>query len=105
MADRLPDGGELRARASALGARRAERRGGARAELLGRVDARDTATARAARVAFTTAAPGVHRAGVVHRLDGVPVPFRAPLASSRPGDDELLAALAGRLAAAREAVA
>ena len=69
------------------------------------VDARDTATARAARVAFTTAAPGVHRAGVVHRLDGVPVPFRAPLASSRPGDDELLAALAGRLAAAREAVA
>jgi len=41
----------------------------------------------------------------VHRLDGVPVPFRAPLASSRPGDDELLAALAGRLAAAREAVA
>jgi formylmethanofuran dehydrogenase subunit B len=70
------------------------------------LDARDTATARAARVAFTTAAPGVHRTGVVHRLDGVPVPFRAPLSSDRPGDEELLTALAARLAATRaEAVA
>ena len=68
------------------------------------VDARATATADAARVAFTTAAAGVHRAGVVHRLDGVPVPFRAPFPSARPGDDEVLAAIAGRLAA-REAVA
>ena len=68
------------------------------------VDARDTATAGAARVAFATAAPGVHRAGVVHRLDGVPVPFRAPFPSARPGDDEVLAAIARRLAA-REAVA
>jgi formylmethanofuran dehydrogenase subunit B len=69
------------------------------------VDPRDTATAAAARVAFTTAAPGVHRAGVVHRLDGVPVPLRAPLASERPGDDEVLAAIAGRLARPREALA
>ena len=69
------------------------------------VDARDTATAAAARVAFTTAAPGVHRAGVVHRLDGVPVPLRAPLASSRRSDEELLAAIAGRLARSREALA
>jgi formylmethanofuran dehydrogenase subunit B len=68
------------------------------------VDCRETATAGAARVAFTTAAPGVHRAGVVHRLDGVPVPFRAPLASSRPGDDEVLAAIARRLARPREAL-
>jgi formylmethanofuran dehydrogenase subunit B len=66
------------------------------------VDARNTATAAAARVAFTTAAAGVHRAGVVHRLDGVPVPLRAPLASERPGDEEVLAAIAGRLS--REAV-
>jgi formylmethanofuran dehydrogenase subunit B len=63
------------------------------------VDARDTATAAAARVALTTAAPGVHRAGVVHRLDGVPVPLRAPLASSRPSDEEVLAAIADRLEA------
>jgi formylmethanofuran dehydrogenase subunit B len=69
------------------------------------VDHRDTATAAAARIAFTTAAPGVHRAGVVHRLDGVPIPLRAPLASSRPGDDEVLAAIARRVARAREAAA
>src|SRR5829696_5380571 len=69
------------------------------------VDPRDTATAAAARVAFTTAAPGVHRAGVVHRLDGVPIPLRAPLATSRPGDDEVLAAIAGRLARPREGLA
>ena len=66
------------------------------------IDARGTATADAAQVAFTTAAPGVHRAGVVHRLDGVPVPLRALLASSRPSDDELLGAIAGRLARAEE---
>jgi formylmethanofuran dehydrogenase subunit B len=69
------------------------------------VDARDTATAGAARVAFTTAASGVHRPGVVHRLDGVPVPFRAPLRSSRPSDEDVLAAIAGRLARSREASA
>ena len=69
------------------------------------VDATDTATAGAARVAFTTAAPGVHRPGVVHRLDGVPVPLRAPLASERPSDEEVLAAIAERVARAREAAA
>jgi formylmethanofuran dehydrogenase subunit B len=69
------------------------------------VDPRDTATAAAARIAFTTDAPGVHRAGVVHRLDGVPVPLRSPLASSRPSDDEVLAAIAERLARPREALA
>jgi formylmethanofuran dehydrogenase subunit B len=61
------------------------------------IDHRDTATAAAARVAFTTAAPGVHRAGVVHRLDGVPVPLRAVLASERPGDDQVLEELAKRV--------
>ena len=39
-----------------------------------------------ARVAFAPAAAGVHRPGVVHRLDGVPVPLRAPLRRERPGD-------------------
>jgi formylmethanofuran dehydrogenase subunit B len=66
------------------------------------VDARDTATAGAARVAFTTAAPGVHRPGVVHRLDGVPVPLRAVLRSSRKSDEEVLQAIAERVARARE---
>jgi formylmethanofuran dehydrogenase subunit B len=50
-----------------------------------------------ARVAIATAAAGVHRAGFVHRLDGVPVPLYAPLPSDRPGDDEVLSAIAGRL--------
>jgi formylmethanofuran dehydrogenase subunit B len=66
------------------------------------VDARDTATGGAAGVAFTTAAPGVHRPGVVHRLDGVPVPLRALLPSSRPSDEEVLGAIAGRLARPQE---
>jgi formylmethanofuran dehydrogenase subunit B len=62
------------------------------------VDARSTATADAARVAFTTGAAGVHRPGVAHRLDGVPVPLRAVLTSSRPSDEEVLAAIAERVA-------
>lgn len=62
------------------------------------VDVHGTATADAARVAFTTAAPGVHWPGVVHRLDGVPVPLRALLESSRPSDEDVLQAIAGRLA-------
>src|SRR4051812_41055801 len=69
------------------------------------IDARDTATAGAARVAFTTAAGGVHRPGVAHRLDGVPVPLRAPLRSERPSDEEVLAAIAERLARPPEALA
>jgi len=66
------------------------------------IDARATATADAARVAFTTAAAGVHRAGVVHRLDGVPVPLRAVLESTRPGDEDVLVAIAGRIARTAE---
>ena len=69
------------------------------------VDPRDTATAAAAHVAIATAAAGVHRPGVVHRLDGVPVPLRAPLASSRPSDDDVLWSIAERLARRREAPA
>ena len=56
------------------------------------------ATAAVARVAFATAASGVHREGTAHRMDGVPVPLRAPLASPRPGDAEVLAAIAARVA-------
>jgi formylmethanofuran dehydrogenase subunit B len=63
------------------------------------VDSVDTATAGAARVAFTTAAAGVHTAGVAHRLDGVPVPLRAVLESERPSDEDVLVAIAERIAA------
>ena len=44
------------------------------------VDSRATETAAAARVAFATAAAGLKREGTAHRMDGVPVRLRAPLA-------------------------
>ena len=61
------------------------------------VDARATATAAAARVAFATAADGIEVAGTVHRMDGVPVPLRALLDAERPSVEEVLAAIAGGL--------
>jgi len=61
------------------------------------VDARATATSQAARVAFATAADGIEVPGTVHRMDGVPVPLRAPLAQERPGVEDVLAAIGGRL--------
>jgi formylmethanofuran dehydrogenase subunit B len=61
------------------------------------VDPRATDTAAIASVAFVTAAGGVHREGTAHRMDGVPVPLRAPLASARAGDEQVLAAIAARV--------
>jgi formylmethanofuran dehydrogenase subunit B len=61
------------------------------------IDARDTATAKAARVAFATAAEGIDIAGTAHRMDGVPVPLRALLDGDRPTAEDVLAAIAGRL--------
>jgi formylmethanofuran dehydrogenase subunit B len=62
------------------------------------VDPRATETATAARVAFATASAGVQREGTAHRMDGVPVALRAPLASERVGDAEVLAAIQARIA-------
>jgi formylmethanofuran dehydrogenase subunit B len=61
------------------------------------VDVRATATAAAARVAFAAAADGIEIAGTAHRMDGVPIPLRAPLAPERPGVEDVLAAIGGRL--------
>jgi formylmethanofuran dehydrogenase subunit B len=61
------------------------------------VDARATATAQAARVAFATAADGIEVAGTIHRMDGVPVPLRAPLGGERPSTEDVLAAIAERV--------
>jgi formylmethanofuran dehydrogenase subunit B len=65
------------------------------------VDARATATSEAARVAFTTAADGIGVPGTVHRMDGVPIPLRAPLATelgrAGPSTEDVLAAIEGRL--------
>jgi len=61
------------------------------------VDARATATSRAARVAFAAAADGIEVPGTVHRMDGVPVPLRAPLTGERPAVEDVLAAIGARL--------
>jgi formylmethanofuran dehydrogenase subunit B len=61
------------------------------------VAARATATAEAARVAFTTAADGIEVPGTAHRMDGVPLPLRAPRAGERPAAEDVLAAIEGRL--------
>ena len=59
------------------------------------VDARVTATS--ARVAFATAADGIEVAGTAHRMDGVPIPLRAPRQSDRPSVEDVLAAIEERL--------
>jgi formylmethanofuran dehydrogenase subunit B len=61
------------------------------------IDPRATATADAARVAFATAADGIEVPGTVHRMDGVPLPLRAPRAVERPSVEDVLAAIAARL--------
>jgi formylmethanofuran dehydrogenase subunit B len=61
------------------------------------VDARATATAEAARVAFAPAADGIEVPGTAHRMDGVPVPLRAPLAGERPSVEDVLVAIQERL--------
>ncbi len=61
------------------------------------IDARTTATSEAAHVAFATAADGIESAGTIHRMDGVPIPLRAPLAAERPGVEDVLAAIGARL--------
>jgi formylmethanofuran dehydrogenase subunit B len=61
------------------------------------VDARATATSRAARVAFGAAADGIEMPGTVHRMDGVPLPLRAPRSGERPSVEGVLAAIGGHL--------
>jgi formylmethanofuran dehydrogenase subunit B len=61
------------------------------------VDVAATATAAAARVAFAPAADGVEVAGTVHRMDGVPVPLRAPVTAERPSVEDVLDAIGARL--------
>jgi len=50
-----------------------------------------------AAVAFAPAADGIEVAGTVHRMDGVPLPLRAPRAVDRPSVEDVLAAIAERL--------
>ena len=55
------------------------------------------ARATSARVAFATAVDGIEVAGTAHRMDGVPVPLRAPRRSDRPSIEDVLAAIEERL--------
>ena len=41
-------------------------------------------------IRFTTAVYGIHRPGTAYRMDGVPIPLRAFLASDYPSDCEVL---------------
>jgi formylmethanofuran dehydrogenase subunit B len=61
------------------------------------IDSRATAMSQAARVAFGTAADGIEVAGTAHRMDGVPVPLRAPLPGDRPSIEDVLAAIEERV--------
>jgi formylmethanofuran dehydrogenase subunit B len=62
------------------------------------VGARDSATTASARVAFTTAAAGLHAPGVYLRCDEVPVRVRAPVTSDLPPPEQVLRALRQDLA-------
>jgi formylmethanofuran dehydrogenase subunit B len=49
------------------------------------------------RVVFATAVDGIEVRGTAHRMDGVPVPLRAPRQSDRPSVEDVLAAIEERL--------
>lgn len=57
------------------------------------LDTLDTACPFTSSVAFTTAVPGVHTAGSVHRMDGIPLPLRPFLHSRLPTDADVLSAI------------
>ena len=61
------------------------------------LDARPTSSSQAANVAFITAADGIEVPGTAHRMDGVPVPLRAPRTTQRPSVEDVLAAIGERL--------
>ena len=61
------------------------------------LDFRETPTARAATVAFTTAAYGIETPGTVYRMDDVPIPLRPSLESPHPSDFEILSGIERRV--------
>ena len=56
-----------------------------------------SATAKIARVAFTTAVYGINVPGTVYRMDDVPIRLRPALPSRYPSDEEVLKGLASRI--------
>jgi formylmethanofuran dehydrogenase subunit B len=57
----------------------------------------EATTVTVGRVAFATAVDGIEVAGTAHRMDGVPVPLRAPRPTDRPSTEDVLAAIEERL--------
>ena len=57
----------------------------------------DVATVTVGSVAFATAVDGIEVAGTAHRMDGVPIPLRAPRETDRPSIEDVLAAIEERL--------
>ena len=71
-------------------------------ERLGRIPVvslgpKPTRTSQLARVSFTTAPFGIGTAGTVYRVDDVSIRLRPALASPQPDDEEILAAIHGRV--------
>ena len=54
------------------------------------LDCRETATTRAATVAFLTATYGINVPGTVYRMDDVPIPLRPAVETTRASDFEVL---------------
>jgi formylmethanofuran dehydrogenase subunit B len=61
------------------------------------LDPKETATTRAATVAFTTATYGINVGGTVYRMDDVPIPLRPAFPSPFPSDEEILRRLEQRI--------
>jgi formylmethanofuran dehydrogenase subunit B len=61
------------------------------------LDSRETATTRAATVAFMTAIYGINVPGTVYRMDDVPIPLRPAVESTRASDVEVLGAIERRV--------
>jgi formylmethanofuran dehydrogenase subunit B len=61
------------------------------------LDPKETATVRAATVAFTTATYGINTGGTVYRMDDVPIPLRPAFASPYPSDQDVLTRIERRV--------
>jgi formylmethanofuran dehydrogenase subunit B len=61
------------------------------------LDPKETATTRAATVAFTTTTYGINTGGTVYRMDDVPIPLRPAFESPFPEDEAVLKDIAKRI--------
>jgi formylmethanofuran dehydrogenase subunit B len=62
------------------------------------IDRKMTPASLAARVHFTTAAPGISSAGTAYRMDRIPLPLRPALHSPHATDEDILRGIHGLLA-------